>query len=300
MPAPFDRFRGSRFRPKRRVSADSTSGFRADRRRAPVSSTIGGRFDKGIDMTLIDSLSDEELERLNDLLPWQCFVLDGKGREFGRPASERKRSSAQPIPDRRIVMLDQRFDLSDKTVLELGCFEGVHTIALARKAKRVVAVDVRIENVVKTMVRCGLFGVSPSIARWNVEEDPPFDPSCDILHHVGVLYHLLDPVKHLAAVLPRVRVGIMLDTHVAPDAPLEPYTSQGREYSCFVYREQESPFSGAYPTARWMRLDDICELLREYGFADLEVAERRAERNGPRVLIFARRPVRERNASYAP
>jgi tRNA (mo5U34)-methyltransferase len=238
-------------------------------------------------MKLIDTLPDEELERLNDLLPWHCFVLDGKGRKFGRPASERKRPSAQPIPDRRIEMLDQRFDLSDKAVLEVGCFEGVHTIALAQKARRVVAVDVRIENVVKTMVRCGLFGVSPLIARWNVEEDPAFDPSCDILHHVGVLYHLLDPVKHLAAILPRVRVGIMLDTHIAPDEPLEPYTSQGRDYACFVYREQESPFSGAYPTARWMRLDDICELLLGFGFADIDVAERRAERNGPRVLISA-------------
>jgi glycosyltransferase involved in cell wall biosynthesis len=72
--------------------------------------------------------------------------------------------------------------------------------------------------------------------------------------------------------------------------PLEPYRSQGREYACFVYREQQTPFAGAHPTARWMRLEDIRELLLALGFADIDVAERRAERNGPRVLIFARRP----------
>ena len=48
-------------------------------------------------MRLIDTLPDEELERLNNLLPWHCFILDGKGRKFGRPASEQKRACAQPI-----------------------------------------------------------------------------------------------------------------------------------------------------------------------------------------------------------
>jgi tRNA (mo5U34)-methyltransferase len=37
--------------------------------------------------------------------------------------------------------------LSNKDVLEIGCFEGIHTIGLCNYSRRVYAVDSRIENV---------------------------------------------------------------------------------------------------------------------------------------------------------
>ena len=49
-------------------------------------------------------------------------------------------------------------------------------------------------------------------------ESGSYDYSCDVMHHVGVLYHLRDPVAHLAAALPQVSTALMLDTHVAPDS----------------------------------------------------------------------------------
>ncbi len=163
----------------------------------------------------VEMLPDDELERLNALLPWAAFVLDAKGRRFGAAYSSNKRNVPQAVPDPRIVELDRRLPLAERTVLEIGCFKGIHTAALAVRAGRVLACDSRIENVVKTIVRCAMFGVpAPVVFRWDAEEAPPasVDLRCDVLHHVGVLYHLTDPVGHLASIAPLVGEGITLDT----------------------------------------------------------------------------------------
>ena len=65
--------------------------------------------------------------------------------------------------------------------------------------------DARIENVVKTIVRCAFFGVSPRVAVLDLE-DPAGQEGlldADLCHHVGVLYHLSDPVAHLQSVAVR-------------------------------------------------------------------------------------------------
>lgn len=242
----------------------------------------------------VDHLSDKELQELNGLLPWACFVSDGRGRRFGLPTSPTKRSRPQSIPDRRIVWLDQRLPLRGLTVLEVGCFEGIHTIALCQRGALVKACDGRVVNVVKTAARCAMFNVHPELIVWNVEDPFPasFDPACDVLHHVGVLYHLLDPVTHLQRLAPYVRRAFMLDTHYALDSQTNGvYTVQGREYAFKGFREsgKSDPFSGMYSTARWLRLQDLVALLRELGFVRTEVIEERNERSGPRCLIFAER-----------
>jgi tRNA (mo5U34)-methyltransferase len=243
---------------------------------------------------VVDTLSDAELEELNDLLPWACFVADSHGRRFGKPASGSKRSLPQPMPDRRIVALNERFPLAELTVLEIGCFEGLHTTALAHLAKHVKACDSRIANVVKTAARCAMFQVSPTLFVWDVEKllPPGIDPSCDILHHVGVLYHLADPVSHLLDVAKYVRRGIMLDTHVATEEQADhSYDVGGRTFRCRDYREAsvDQPFAGMYAVARWLTLDDLLGVLQSAGFPNVEVVQRREERNGLRVLVYGER-----------
>ena len=127
---------------------------------------LSERYDEGrTEAPLVERLPDDELARLNELLPWRCFTVDSQGRAFGGRRLAGKAGHAQPIPDRRIVLFDERFDLSDKHVLEVGCFEGVHTIALSRRAQAVTAVDARVENVVKTVVRCAFFDERPRVPR---------------------------------------------------------------------------------------------------------------------------------------
>ena len=72
------------------------------------------------------------------------------------------------MPDRRIVLMNEQFDLADKHVLEVGCFEGIHTVSLAMLARKVTALDARMENVVKTIVRSAMFGFTPTRANYSL------------------------------------------------------------------------------------------------------------------------------------
>jgi SAM-dependent methyltransferase len=252
-----------------------------------------GFTDNLISIRFVDSLSDEDLRQLNDLLPWKCFVADVHGRRFGNAARPGKRCEPQVIPDRRIILLNERFDLSDKHVLEVGCFEGVHTTGLAKYARKVTGVDSRIENVVKTMVRCAFFGFRPTVLKCDVEARP-LDYgrlASDIVHHVGVLYHLRDPVSHLLDLGNFARLGLMLDTHYAEEQEAtEVYESAHRQFRFKRYPEDRADhFSGMYDHAKWLLLEDIVALLKEAGYGQVEIVERRAEPNGARALLFARK-----------
>lgn len=242
----------------------------------------------------VERLSDEELTRLNDLLPWKCFTLDSNGRRLGKPASERKRNVPQVVPDHRIAELNRRIPLAGLEVLEVGCFEGVHTAALAGYGATVTAVDSRIENVVKTIVRCWCFGHSIQAFKCDVESPADFAllPEVDVVHHIGVLYHLADPVSHLAAITAKARRAIMLDTHVAREnEAAKSYEVNGMAYRYQEYREggRDNVFAGMYEHAKWLLLETIEMLLRAHGFPLLHVAEMRDERNGLRALIYASR-----------
>lgn len=238
----------------------------------------------------IDEISDRDLESLNQLLPWAAFVEDSHGRRFGRPS---KRDRPQGIPDYRIALVDRMFGLEGKKVLEVGCFEGLHTVGLAHHGAIVTAVDARLENVIKTVVRCWGFDVRADVHVWDVETPPRGQTlECNILFHVGVLYHLVDPVKHLSFIASVVSDGILLDTHYARSSEAKSeYSSEGRVYRYQRQAEggRASPFAGTGDHAKWLLEDDIAGVLTEAGFASVEVTERRDERNGPRALFVAKR-----------
>jgi 2-polyprenyl-3-methyl-5-hydroxy-6-metoxy-1,4-benzoquinol methylase len=248
------------------------------------------------EIKFIDFLTDEDLQELNNILRWNCFVVDSHGRRFGNQARSNKRNTPQIIPDRRIVLMDEYFNLADKHVLEIGCFEGIHTIGLSQYAKSLTAFDSRIENMVKTIVRCSLFGVQPTIFKFNIEEQELLNQnldllSADVMHHVGVLYHLIDPVQHLFDLKKYIRFGLMLDTHYALEQEAkDTYEVNGKTYAYKKYREggYADVFSGMYESSKWLKLDDIVSILKEVGFDQVDIIEDKNERNGPRVLILAK------------
>jgi hypothetical protein len=256
---------------------------------------LGTRYDEGgLPIRFVDGLSDADLKLLNALLPWQCFTVDSHGRPFGGTAWRGKRDAPEQVPDRRVGLFHDRFDLSDKHVLEIGCFEGIHTIALCRLAERVTAVDARVENVVKTVVRCAFFDEHPRVFPYDVEEQGVGDDlmRADLCHHVGVLYHLTDPVSHLRRLGTVISRGLMLDTHYAREEDVgEEYEVDGEHFGFRDYEElgRGDVFSGMRPNSKWLRLDDIAGVLRGGGFDKVDVVEMREERNGPRVLLFAER-----------
>ena len=244
----------------------------------------------------IDLLRDEDLVNLNKILRWNCFTIDSKGRKFGNAAWKGKRDKPQAVPDKRILEMNRAFDLAKKSVLEVGCFEGIHTAALASLAHKTYAIDSRIDNVVKTIVRTHLFGFSPQVSVCNLEldEDVARLPIVDFVHHVGVLYHLTDPVANLIKLDDIARSGLLLDTHYASsDMTNASYTSSGRDYRYYHYREHgiDEEFSGMGDHSKWLLFDDIKAILTQVGFSDIRVLkDNKLGRNGPRVTILAARP----------
>ena len=254
---------------------------------------LRARYDEGRTAApFVERLTAEDLVRLNELLPWRCFTVDREGRPFGGMAWRGKRVAPESVPDRRIELFHKRFDLSDKHVLEIGSFEGIHTIALCRLAARVTAVDARIENVVKTIVRCAFFDERPRVIVHDIEDETRSGEFlyADVCHNIGVLYHLADPVTHLRHLGTWISRGLMLDTHYARDEDaVETYDVNGERFRFRRYSERgrRDVFSGMQSTSKWLRLDDIETVLKGSGFDTVEIVETREERNGPRVLLFA-------------
>ena len=275
---------------KRTKKAIETFQKKRFRSRQPLKGYTTGRNE----IPYVDSLSDTDLVRLNRMLHWSCFTVDRNGRRFGNATSPAKRNNPEIIPDRRALLLHEKFHLSDKHVLEIGCLEGIHTIGLSRIAKTVTAIDARIENVVRTIVRCAFFGCHPTVFKCDIDEEPlPVDLiRADIAYHVGVLYHLKDPVRHLTSLGDFIGQGIMLDTHYALDHEADQnYETLGRQvrYKRYVEAGYADPFSGMSADSKWLRLEDIVDRLKAAGFSAVNLIEERMERNGPRVLLTAER-----------
>lgn len=236
-----------------------------------------------------EHLSDLDLETLNNILPWKCFTKDSLGRSLGKQAWQGKRSIEQEIPDTRIIKLNDLVGLSGKSILEVGCFEGVHTIGLLQFSNEVYAVDVRVLNVIKTLARSVAYGVFPKVFPLNLDDQiqTQLIPEVDILHHVGVLYHLHDPVIHLNSILPKVKEALLLDTHYATDAMATKKEDNGMSY--FEYEEfgYEDVFSGINSTSKWLLLEDLHKILVRHGFSNISTIFNKEERNGPRVSLIA-------------
>lgn len=241
---------------------------------------------------VLRALPDADLDLFNRLLPWGAVSTDERGRLIGAAWSAGKRNSVARPVDPRQAAFDRALPLKGRRVLEVGCFEGLHTIGLTLLGAEVVAADARIENVLKTLARLWAYGRRAEVVLWDVEGVAPETAprEWDVLHHIGVLYHLADPVRHLDALLPRTRTGVLLDTHVArgDESLMQRYPEgEGGARYVRVGERVSSPFAGMYDHARWLALEDLLAQLDRSGFRDVRVVSDRDERNGRRVTVWA-------------
>lgn len=255
-------------------------------------STVGPRMLPPGRSFPISSFPDEQLLQLNSLLPWAAMTVDENGRHLGSAWRSNKRENVQFLVEGRHVAFNKAYPLAGKHVLEVGCFEGIHTISCLHHGATVTAVDSRIENLLKTLTRLWCYGYQADVKRWDLEEDAPADipRSWDMLHHIGVLYHLSDPVGHLRDALKRTREALLLDTHIAQNegSAVESYDVDGRTFRFERHGERSvSPFAGVRDHAKWLVLDELRELIAAEGFKDVRVKSDRAERNGRRVTLWA-------------
>lgn len=235
-------------------------------------------------------LTDRQIDYVNALLPWSSFVIDAEGRLYGNRYTATKRAAPATLRDRRIDHLASLLDRPHLlSVAEYGCFEGNHTSQLCKIFAAVIAIDGRIENCIKTLVRCWLVGAQPDVQCINLEQSDTKLPFSDVCHHVGVLYHLTRPAQHLDEVLARTRVGMLLDTQIARPADCNTEVEVlGRMLAAYRYREPDvgfAPFAGMEDHAIWLTFDTICKIAESRGFSVVD-SQQREERNGARASFY--------------
>lgn len=232
-------------------------------------------------------LSDSNLKEINESLSWHSGVELPDGRILGS-LTKSKRKDPEPIPDYRVQKLNETLDLAGRSVLELGCFEGAHTLSLLKYTDNVTAVDIRPQNVINTLTRLSVFGETAKVFVCNVEDiDKDFEEGYfDVIFHCGVLYHLKNPVEHLLK-LKTMCSYMVLDTHIADD---DSQTTKHEDHEGYFFGEGgwESPFAGKDDVAFWLTEDALKDVLQKANYDIEEEWEKRKERNGTRISWLLR------------
>lgn len=237
------------------------------------------------------SLTDAQLRELQEAVAWESGMPLPDGRILGIAG---KRGGLTAVRDPRVQLVVDRLDPEAKTILEFGCHEGNHTVQLAEVAGEVVALDVRPKNVVAALVRLWAHDVrNARVVLKDVREVDHRFGAFDILFHVGVLYHLDDPVEHVFRIA-RMAPALVLDTHYANSsaaAKRSDLDREGKIYRACLVDEGgwESSFSGVESASRWLFRDSLTDLVADAGFHEIDVVSDRTERNGPRLTLVARR-----------
>ncbi|NEO57260.1 MAG: hypothetical protein F6K54_31855 [Okeania sp. SIO3B5] len=279
-----------------KICEESTIQVDLDSKRLKKPSTI--------DQSIIQKqrqFDPESLDTLNCLLPWSSYNLLEDSMILGSAYTSQKRSAPHSIPDKHINVLQKYCDLRECSAIELGCFEGHYTASLATICKKVYGLDSRIENVIKTLVRCWFLGLEDKVyvdlinletdnlvnfyqARYQVEK-------IDLVHHRGVLYHLANPVAHLIDVSKLCNKYLYLHTQYAThEQAATEYESPLGKYKVFAYKEKTinyAPFAGMVPQAIWLQKSDLFRILKQLGLTQIKEISDTQERNGARIELIA-------------
>lgn len=188
--------------------------------------------------------------------------------------------------DRRLAFLLDNFPCKDMRAVEFGCWHGWHTAALAKKFQKVTAIDVRPDNISKTLLRLNMLGINNvDVKLADVNE---FEFETDVLVHVGVLYHLFSPVAHLNKVLPHCKV-LCLDTHInRPGLKSAVEVYDGVTYRGGIYNEHgwKDPLSGTEVTSLWLEEEDLRKVLDLNGFGIINEFHHEVQ-TGKRLSVVA-------------
>ncbi len=245
------------------------------------------------------ALTEQQFQDFQKVIQWEVGTEMPDGRILGDPDRNNKIIREG---DARVLAVASRFNSRDKTVLEVGCNEGYHTAQLSRICRHVTAFDVRPHNVVCSLINLFVQDVhNAKVALLDARDLDCSFGTFDIMFHVGVLYHLLDPVAHLTKIAD-VTDDLILDTHYCRDDTTferSDLTHGGKSYRAHYFTEGlwQDNRAGVEPYARWLYRDSLLELLKDVGFERVEVISDRLEKSGPRFTVIARKTPQQKMAN---
>ena len=219
-------------------------------------------------------------EEFAQLGPW-IYQFEIGGQTYGGGISA--------VGDERIERFFQ-YAPRPATILELGSLEGEHSFILAEHpgVSRVVAVEGREANLRKARFVQELLQIrNVEFVRADLENaDLAVFGKFDAVFCCGLLYHLVEPWKLLEQ-LPRVAPILFIWTQYAAENEARDI-ERGLRGKTHIEGGADEPLSGLSPTAIWLTLDSLRDVLRTSGYRDIEVIhDDPAHANGPAVTIGA-------------
>lgn len=185
-----------------------------------------------------------------------------------------------------VAWLAGRWSFHGSKVLELGAYNGRNTWQLSVAGAKVDAIEPRLQNVEAWCTMCrplpGLVRAAPAIWHGTLE-DMPAASHADLIFHVGVLYHLADPLPHLKR-LPALSPRLYLNTHITTDEDADSRLDglDGRWYS----EPQHNNRAGLDPRSFWFTRSALFDVLAAVGYASTQVVTEHVEANGPRIGLW--------------
>jgi hypothetical protein len=183
-----------------------------------------------------------------------------------------------------------RYAPKARTILELGSLEGAHSFILAEMADvdRIVALEGREANLRKARFVQQLLKIrNVKFEQANLEDADltPFG-RFDAVFCCGLLYHLPEPWRLLER-LPAVAPLLFIWTQYAADHEAREI-GRGLRGKTHIEGGTDEPLSGLSPTATWLTLESLRDLLHACGYKRVDVIhDDPAHANGPAVTIGA-------------
>jgi len=180
----------------------------------------------------------------------------------------------------RYFRMFYRDSLPSKTLVDLGCLEGAHTLGFARLGFDALGIEVRNENFaccqfVKEATRLPNLRYAQDNA-WNVAKYGAFDA----VFCSGLLYHLDRPLEFIKILGSVCREMLILNTHFAPehedDPQLSPMTehdgARGRWFAeplarSVTARDEQRWSSWDNRQSFWLAKPDLLQAMADAGFA---------------------------------
>ena len=225
--------------------------------------------------------SDNLAEEFEKLGPW-IYQFQIAGQTCGGAISA--------VGDERVERFFQ-YAPNPRTILELGSLEGAQSFILAEHpgVDRVVALEGREANLRKARFVQALLQIrNVEFIQANLESaDLTAFGKFDAIFCCGLLYHLPEPWKLLAQ-LPAVAPLLFIWTQYCTENEARD-VGNGLRGKTHIEGGADEPLSGMSPTAIWLTLESLREVLQESGYKNIELLhDNPAHTNGPAVTIGAR------------
>jgi len=193
-------------------------------------------------------------------------------------------------------------DLTDKTLLDVGCNAGFYAFEAKRRgAKRVLGVDGQRQHVRQGLFVRKVLGLAVEFRRLNVYElNPRTIGQFDITLALGLLYHLKHPILALEKLYQVTKELLVIETAIMPPRQTPnsfAYSFGSAKTILHPLAYVENPPDAKEQIFNWFLpgIDALAALLRNTGFVEVEVIEIKDDR----AVVICRKPKGQTSAHDA-